>query len=283
MSGHRTSTDAQRRVQSVERAFDLLHLIALTDAGAALSELAAQSGLPVPTIHRLLRSLVDSGHVVQLSSRRYALGPRMLGLGQSAGRTLDAWAHPHLTRLAELTGETANLAMLDVDDVVYLAQASSQRHIVRMFTEAGSRVSPHCTGVGKALLAELPAETAREIVTTAGMPARTRHTITDLEELMEELARVRAAGHAVDNEEQELGVRCVAVVVRGVPATALSVSGPASRLTRPAMGRLVPAVRAAARHLGEALGRPRELLRDDPDSTPGRTTGSDHRGNARGP
>jgi IclR family acetate operon transcriptional repressor len=256
MSAHRTPADAApRRVQSVERAFDLLHLIALTDAGAALSELAASSGLPVPTIHRLLRSLVDSGHVVQLSSRRYALGPRMLGLGQSAGRTLDAWANPHLTRLAELTGETANLAMLDVGDVVYLAQVSSHRHIVRMFTEVGSRVSPHCTGVGKALLAELPTKTAREIVTAAGMPARTRHTITDPDELVEELARVRAAGYAVDDEEQELGVRCVAVVVPAT-ATAISVSGPASRLTRPAIGRLVPVVRAAARHLGEALGRP---------------------------
>jgi IclR family transcriptional regulator, acetate operon repressor len=278
MSGHSTAADAPRRVQSVERAFDLLHLIALTDAGAALSELAASSGLPVPTIHRLLRSLVDSGHVVQLSSRRYALGPRMLGLGQSAGRTLDGWAHAHLTRLAELTGETANLAMLDVDDVVYLAQVSSQRHIVRMFTEVGSRVSPHCTGVGKALLAELPTETAREIVTAAGMPARTRHTITDPDELVEELARIRAAGHAVDDEEHELGVRCVAVVVRGLPATAISVSGPASRLTRPALGRLVPAVRAAARDLGEALGRPRELLREAPDGSRGRTTSSDHGG-----
>jgi len=280
MSGPGTPGDAPRRVQSVERAFDLLHLIALTEAGAALSELAASSGLPVPTIHRLLRSLVDSGHVVQLSSRRYALGPRMLGLGQSAGRTLDAWAHPHLTRLAELTGETANLAMLDVDAVVYLAQASSQRHIVRMFTEVGSRVSPHCTGVGKALLAELPAETAREIVTAAGMPARTRHTITDLDELAEELARIRAAGHAVDNEEQELGVRCVAVVVGGAPATAVSVSGPASRLTPSAMGRLVPAVRAAARHLGEALGRPREPLRDAPDGERGGATGGDRRRSA---
>jgi len=281
MSGPGTPVDGQRGVQSVKRAFDLLHLIALAEAGAALSELAAASGLPVPTIHRLLRGLVDSGHVVQLPSRRYALGPRMLGLGQSAGRTLDAWAHAHLTRLAELTGETANLAMLDVEDVVYLAQVSSQRHIVRMFTEVGSRVSVHCTGVGKALLAELPTKTAREVVTAAGMPARTRHTITDLDELVEELARIRRAGHAVDDEEQELGVRCVAVVVRGVPATAISVSGPASRLTRPAMGRLVPVVRAAARELGEALGRPRELLRETPDGSRDRTSSSDHRGNAR--
>lgn len=265
MSGPGTPADSQGRVQSVKRAFDLLHLIALTDGGAALSELAAASQLPVPTIHRLLRSLVDSGHVLQLSSRRYALGPRMLVLGQGAQLTVDTWAQPHLARLAELTGESANLAMLDVDHVVYLAQASSQRHIVRMFTEVGSRVPAHCTGVGKALLAELPTEVAREIVTTTGMPAATRHTITDPDQLLEALGRIRAAGHAVDNEEQELGVRCVAVVIPGLPATAISVSGPASRLTRPVVGRLVPVVRAAARDLGDALGRPREPLRETTD------------------
>jgi IclR family acetate operon transcriptional repressor len=252
--------DPQRGVQSVNRAFDLLQLIAVTD-GAALSELAAASGLPESTIHRILRSLVDSGHVLQLSSRRYTLGPRMVGLGQSGARTLDAWTRPHLTRLAEQTGETANLAMLDRGQVVYLAQASSRRHTVRMFTEVGSRVPAHCTGVGKALLADLPPQAARDLAASEGMPASTRHTITDPDVLVEELRRIRAVGHAVDDEEQELGVRCVAVVVPRVPASAISVSGPASRMTRAVVGRLVPVVRAAARDLSGDLGQAGGLLR----------------------
>jgi IclR family transcriptional regulator, acetate operon repressor len=257
------SADGQRGVQSVNRAFELLQLIAAAEQGAALTELAGAAGLPVPTTHRILRSLVDSGHVLQLSSRRYALGPRMVGLGQSAGRTLDAWAHPHLADLADRTGETANLAMLDRHEVVYLAQATSLRHNVRMFTEVGSRVLPHCTGVGKALLAQLPAGTVRQIVTRAGMPARTRHTIVDPESLEEELGRIRARGYSVDDEEQELGVRCVAVVVPGVPATALSVSGPASRLTRAALARLVPVVQDGARSLAADLGPGSGLMREE--------------------
>jgi len=100
---------------------------------------------------------------------------------------------------------------------------------MRMFTEVGRRVYAHCTGVGKALLAQLPDDAVRRIVTSAGMPARTDHTITDVDRLLEELGRVRARGYTVDDGEQEAGVRCVAVAVPGSPTTALSVSGPASR------------------------------------------------------
>ncbi|MGH8894660.1 MAG: IclR family transcriptional regulator, partial [Actinomycetes bacterium] len=223
-------------VQSLDRAFDLLELMAAAGGEVALSQLAASSGLPVPTIHRLIRTLVASGYVLQLPSRRYALGPRLIGLGESASRTVDAWAGPHLLALAEASGETANLAMLDGEMVVYVAQAPSSRHTMRMFTEVGRRVYAHCTGVGKALLAQLPESEVRRLVAAAGMPARTEHTITDVGRLLEELARVSSQGFAVDDGEQEPGVRCVAVAVPGSPTSAVSVSGPASRLTHEAVG-----------------------------------------------
>jgi IclR family transcriptional regulator, acetate operon repressor len=241
-------------VQSVDRAFELLELVAAADGGAGLSQLAAGSGLPVPTVHRIVRSLVASGHVLQLASRRYALGPRMVGLGKSAAVTLDAWAHPHLGRLAEVTGETANLAMLDRTSVVYLAQATSARHHVRMFTEVGSRVLPHCTGVGKALLAQLDPDLVRSIVTSVGMRACTPRTITDPVAFADELERVRELGYAVDDEEHERGVRCAAVAVEGMPATAISVSGPAGRLTRAALPRVVPVLVRTAQELADGLG-----------------------------
>jgi IclR family acetate operon transcriptional repressor len=212
----------------------------------ALSQLAAASGLPVPTIHRIVRTLVASGYVLQLPSRRYALGPRLIRLGESASRTVEAWATPHLLALAETSGETANLAMLDGEMVVYVAQAPSSRHTVRMFTEVGRRVYAHCTGVGKALLAQLPVEEVRRVVTTAGMPARTEHSITDVEALLAELTRVRAQGYAVDDGEQEPGVRCVAVAVPGSRTSALSVSGPASRVTHEVVVSLVPLLLATA-------------------------------------
>ena len=243
-------------MQSLDRAFELLELMAATDGEVALSQLAVASGLPVPTIHRIVRTLVTSGYVLQLPSRRYTLGPRLIGLGRSASWTVEAWASPHLLELAETSGETANLAMLDVDMVVYVAQAPSTRHTMRMFTEVGHRVHAHCTGVGKALLAQLPERDVWRIVQAAGMPARTGRTITAVGPLLEELARVRTQGYAVDDGEQELGVRCLSVAVAGSSTSAVSLSGPASRMTHEAVESLVPLVRAAADGLAGRAGRP---------------------------
>lgn len=238
-------------VQSLDRAFALLEHLADGGGsdGVALSELAARSGLPLPTIHRLVRTLVASGYVRQLPSRRYALGPRLIRLGDAASRMLGEWARPQLAALVDATGESANLAMLDGDAVVYVAQVPS-RHAMRMFTEVGRRVPAHCTGVGKALLATLPAAEVRALVARTGLPAATPHTITDPAALTRELETVRAHGYAVDDAEQELGVRCVAVAVPGAPsATAISVSGPAARVTWEAVEGIVPQLHLAAEAL----------------------------------
>lgn len=236
-------------MQSLTRAFDLLE--ALADGGGALtlSELAAASGLPLPTIHRLMRSLVDGGYVRQDPSRRYALGPRLIRLGEVAGQSLGSWAKPYLHDLVQQIGETANLAMLEGDAVVYLAQVPSP-HAMRMFTEVGRRVMPHCTGVGKALLSRLDDAGALRIVRATGMPAHTPHTITTETDLISELDRIRARGYAVDDEEQEVGVRCVAVPVGLTQARiAISVSGPTARVTPERVAQIAPLVQAVAARL----------------------------------
>src|SRR5699024_10229306 len=140
-------------------------------------------------------------------------------------------AQPYLTRLTRELGESANLAMIDRDMAVYVAQASSS-HSMRMFTEVGRRDFTHSTGVGKVVLAELPDQTVLEITDRVGMPPATDKTITDQRELLEELDRIRSQGLAIDDGEQELGVRCFAVPIPGAPTpTALSVSGPDGRVT----------------------------------------------------
>ena len=240
-------------VQSLERAFLLLELMADAGGEVAISRLAADSGLPVSTIHRLVRTLVARGYVRQLPSRRYVLGPRLIHLGECSSRMLATWAQPHLAWLVDAIGETANLAMLDGDRVVYAAQVPS-RHSMRMFTEVGRRVHLHCTGVGKVLLAQLPLETARELVVRGGMPARTDRTVTDPDELLAQLPGVAAQGYAVDDGEQEAGVRCVAVPVPGGPSSgAISVSGPAGRLGLDAVPRVVPLLQSAAAALAAEL------------------------------
>ena len=242
-------------VQSLDRAFLLLELMADAGGEVAISRLAADSGLAVSTIHRLVRTLVGRRYVRQLPSRRYVLGPRLIHLGEFASRMLATWAQPHLTRLVDVIGETANLAMLDGDRVVYVAQVPS-RHSMRMFTEVGRRVHLHCTGVGKVLLAQLPPETARELLVQGGMPARTELTVTDPDELLRQLPTIADQGYAVDDGEQEAGVRCVAVPVPGGSAAgAISVSGPAGRLGLDAVSRAVPLLQSAAAALATELGR----------------------------
>ncbi|HEV7656212.1 MAG TPA: IclR family transcriptional regulator [Mycobacteriales bacterium] len=242
-------------VQSLNRAFDLLERLA--DAGGTLgvSELAAATGLPLPTIHRLLRSLTISGYVRQEQSRRYALGGRLIRLGDAASRALGVWAVPHLRRLVTEVAETANMAMLDGDAAVYVAQVPSP-HSMRMFTEVGRRVLTHCTGVGKALLSQLEDAEVLELVRRAGLPARTEHTITTPDRLLGELARIRDQGYALDEGEQEIGVRCLAVPVDGGPGRiAVSVSGPSGRLTEERIPEIVPVLHRVAKELGTELRR----------------------------
>ncbi|MFC7407105.1 IclR family transcriptional regulator [Georgenia alba] len=240
-------------VQSVDRVIDLLEIMTDLGGDVALNEIAAASQLPLPTIHRLMRTLVMRGYARQLPSRRYTLGPRLIRLGESAGRQLGAGARPHLERLAGELGETANLAMIDRDMAVYVAQAAS-RHSMRMFTEVGRRVYCHCTGVGKVVLSQLPDKTIREIIGRVGMQPATDQSITSLDALLKEMERIRERGYAVDDGEQEIGVRCYAVPVPDAPTpTALSVSGPAIRVTDDFGETAVPMLHSVARDIAQEL------------------------------
>ena len=248
-----TQAKAPSRVQSVERVFELLELI--TDAGGevTLSELAASTDLPLPTIHRLLRTLVSLGYARQVPNRRYALGPRLIRLGEGANRILGSLARPQLASLVNDLGESANMAVLDGDMVVYIAQVPS-RHSMRMFTEVGRRAHAHDTGVGKAMLAQLPEDTVRGIVSRVGMPTPTEHSIGNVDELLTELAAIRERGYSIDDEEQELGVRCYAMAVPGAPTpTAVSVSGPLARVDESFGDRAVPLLKAAASQIASEM------------------------------
>ncbi|MFB9839780.1 IclR family transcriptional regulator [Actinoallomurus acaciae] len=253
MTGDDTGTRAASGVRSLERAFELLEHLADAGGRLALTELAETSGLPMPTIYRLMRTLVNRGYVRQEPSKRYALGPRLIHLGETAGRLLGSWAQPALAQLVDEVGETANMAVLEGDEVVYVAQVPS-KHSMRMFTEVGRRVNPHCTGVGKALLAQLPDSVAGEIIGRTGLPAHTPHTITDPAALLKELGLIRRRGYALDDEEQEIGVRCVAVPLTGTPTlAAISISGPQGRLPLNVIDDVVPIMRRTAGRLSESL------------------------------
>ena len=237
-------------VQSVERAFEVLEIMAAAGGSIGVSALAESAGLPLPTIHRLIRTLVGRGYMRQLPSRQYALGPKLIRLGESATKLIGAWwSRPYLSELVKVTGETANMAVLDGTRAVYVAQVPSA-HSMRTFTEVGREVFPHCTGVGKALLTQLSAEGVRSIAARTGLPAQTANTHTDIDALLADLELSRHRGYAIGEGEQEIGVRSFSVPVPDQPTlTAISVSGPAARMSKKSADHIVPLLKRVAREL----------------------------------
>jgi IclR family transcriptional regulator, acetate operon repressor len=245
--------DRSSGVQSVHRALDLLEVVAARGGTATIGDIAAAAGVPLPTAHRLLRTLVDRGYMRQAPDRRYALGLGLVPLGAAASAMTGAGTDRLLGALVDELGETANLAMLEGSAVTYVAQVPG-RHSMRMFTEVGRRVEAHCTAVGKAMLAQTSDEQARSVLSGSPLTRHTAHTVTDVDALMQQLADIRARGYALDQEEQEVGVRCVAVAVPTTdPRLALSVSGPAPRMTEDVIERAVPLLQRTARSLAATL------------------------------
>jgi IclR family acetate operon transcriptional repressor len=250
-------------VQSVERALDLLENLARAANWIGVSELSAATGLPAGTVHRLLMTLAAREYVVRDHlTRRYALGPAFRALVNRDPR-MPNWsevATPYLRELVGISGETANLAVMERGRAVYVAQAQPMR-MMRMFTELGNRVFMHNTGCGKVLLAYQTDEIIASILAEAGLPAYTEKTITDPDQLRQELETVRQNGYASDNGEVEEGVRCFAVPVYGPGGkvvAAMSISGPTSRLSSERTPMLIPHLKRVSGNLSRTLFAPRE-------------------------
>jgi len=162
-----------------------------------------------------------------------------------------------ITELMEAVGESANMAILDGSNAIYVAQVAG-RHSMRMFTEVGRRVPLHATGVGKALLAQLPDEEIVRILDLAGMPTVTPHTITDAAVLLQDVRASRIRGYTIDDGEQEVGVSCVAVTVPNAPTpTAISISAPTPRMTPDVVREAATALREAAATMAARFDRER--------------------------
>lgn len=243
------SDQTHATVQSVDRACDLLDVLAEADGALPLAAIAQRTGLTAPTAHRLLRTLLTRGYVRQTAEREYALGAQLIHLGRRATPQLATLAQGVLAELESISEETANLAVLDGDEVAYIAQMPS-RHRMRMFTEVGRRVLPHASGVGKAMLATLPEAHARSIIERTGLPEYTPSTLVTAEALLDNLRESRRRGFAIDDGEQEVGVRCIAVAVpHASPPAAVSISGPSARVTDAKAPEFIAALQRAARTL----------------------------------
>ncbi|MDP9284463.1 MAG: IclR family transcriptional regulator [Actinomycetota bacterium] len=253
------------RVQSVERAFGLLE--ALADAGAegmTLTELGRTLGVSKSTAYAILQTLLAGGFVADGGagqSRRYRLGMALARLGDVVVSqiTLRDVAMPVMRDLTDRTGLTSRVAVLDQPYAVVIARVDAPRSNVRFLANLGKREHLHCSAVGKAMLSTLPAETVRLIVSTAGLPGKTPHTITDEAHLLAELEAVERRGYALDDEEDAEGVFCVgsAVFDRSTQCVgAVSVTGLKLDLPAWRVEQLGHTVRDHASRISTLLGAP---------------------------
>jgi len=247
------------QVQVIDRALSILDMLSTQGPDLALGEISDKLDLHKSTVHRLIMVLERHKLIERNAiSGRYRLGLKLFELGTKALAQLNLRdrSRPFLERLVLETSETVHLCVLDDSEVVYLDKVEPERS-VRMATSVGRRNPAHCTAVGKAMMAYLPLARVESIVRKQGMKAVTSNTITSFLELKKELAAIRERGYAVDDEEIEEGVRCVGCVVRnfsGEPVAAISISGPAFRVTQEKVPVLATAVVAAALGLSQDLG-----------------------------
>lgn len=259
-SGGETDSDTRDgAVQSVDRALQLIETLAEDGEGYRLTDLAIRTGLSPSTVHRLLTTL-ERRRFVQFDSdsSTWQIGAKSFLVGSTfvKRRSFAAQALPYLRRLRDQTRETANLAVVDDGAMVVLMRVES-REIMRSVTRVGGRVMMATSGLGKALLSAYSEADVHSVIQREGMPKLTAKSIVRAGELCRSLHDIRQQGYSIDDEEAQIGLRCVSAVVYndlGEPLAAISVSGKTSRVTDdrlPVLGRVV---QQAALDLTSAIG-----------------------------
>jgi len=250
-------------VQTIERVSSILDILAQSAQGISIRELSSNIGLPKGTTHRLLSSLSYFGYVRQdPKTRNYFLGLKFVELGQILLSQLDLRkeAEPFLRDLAERTKETVHLVILDRNEIVYIDKVETDQNPsgLKMASRIGLRNPAHSSAVGKMILASFSEEELQTFFKEKSLVRRTENTITDPIQLREHLKTVRKQGYAVDDEENEKGIRCVAAPVYnevGKTVAAISITGPAFRMTKKIIQEtLKKEVMEAAFRISERLG-----------------------------
>jgi DNA-binding IclR family transcriptional regulator len=249
------SAQSKNSIQVIGRMMKLLEVLALDPRPVALKSLASASGLHPSTAHRILAALVADSVVERADPGSYRLGIRLLELGNLVKGRISVREHalPFMRGLHAATGEAVNLSVRRDDEIVYVERTSTDRSLMRVVNIVGARAPLHITAVGKLFLLEDGPEGLKGYSQRTHLSQFTRNTITNPYALERELERIRRSGYAVDNEEAELGVRCIGAGVRddsGALIAGLSVSAPTERMKNTWSS----LVREAADNISRAIG-----------------------------
>ncbi len=246
-------------VNSVDRALSIVELISNHSDGLGITEIGEKLDLHKSTVHRLLQTLIYKGFVVQdNNSRNYMISFKLFEIGQRKVEGLDILeiSKKHIKRLVKQVNETVHLVVRDKNEVAYIDKMEAD-NTISMSSKIGRRSPMYSTSVGKAILAYSEKLDIEKIWKSSEIIKFTENTITDYEKFIEELDKIKQQGYAIDNEEHELGVRCIGVPVFnrfGEVEAAISVSGPAMRMDKEKIDRIKKDVMESAREIGRELG-----------------------------
>ncbi len=248
-------------VQSVERTFKIVELLTIHTRGLGLLEIAKETGLHKSTAHRLLSCLIQMGYIVQdESTSLYRLSLKLFELSSRLvdGTDLLATSKPYLDKLSQITNEAVHLVIPSDVNIVYVYKVDAfNGSTVRMASRVGLSIPMYCTGCGKAILANMTQNEIASIWKKSSIDALTTHTIINFDEFCQTLNDVKENGYALDNQENEIGVRCVAFPILDYnhrPVAAFSISAPTTRMTDERIAEILPHARKALSQIATSLG-----------------------------
>jgi DNA-binding IclR family transcriptional regulator len=253
----KTTEPKSPSIQVLERMFQLLDLLASYQDPVSLKIISEKTGLHPSTAHRILNDLVIGRYVDRPEAGNYRLGMRLLELGNLVKARLDVReaALGPMRELHKLTNQPVNLSVRQGDEIVYIERAFSERSGMQVVRAIGGRAPLHLTSVGKLFLAYDEPQRVRAYASRTGLAGHTRNSITNLPTLEKELSRVQQMGLARDEEELELGVRCMAAAIlddQGRLVAGLSISAPADRLEDAWIAKLKSTAAEISASLGHA-------------------------------
>jgi DNA-binding IclR family transcriptional regulator len=246
-------------VQSVDRALSILELISNYNEGLGITEISEKVELHKSTVHRLLGTLIYKGFVEQdLITNKYRISLKLYELGTKRIEDLDILkiSKPYTKKLMEELNEVVHLVIRDENDIVYIDKVEAD-NTIRMASTIGRRSPLYCTSVGKAILAFMDDKEVEEIWKNSNIQKLTENTITGFEEFKKELSKIKEQGYAEDDEENELGVRCIGAPVfnhNGEVEGAISISGPTIRVTKEKVGEVAEALKKYSSMISKGLG-----------------------------
>ena len=235
LSGAQSRADGPYQLHSLDRAVSVLEVLSMSDVPLGLAEICQRMGLHKSTAHRSLMVLERSMLIERTGENRFRLGMKLHELGNRAVEQSDlrSRVHPFFRRLSTQVGETVHLSVLRDTSIVYLDKMEP-KHRIRMACRVGITNPVYCTSMGKAKLAFQPEKSIEQVIAKIRFTPFTHKTLRSPEALLKSLERVRRRGYAIDDEEIEVGVRCIGAPIFNEdhePVAAVSVSGPSSRIT----------------------------------------------------